>query len=589
MASSMNVGELHGSLDLIDDLTPKLERADRNFRDVGADMDVEATIGLDTSGLDEGLDDAQKRSRRSGSEIGDEVADGVSESAPSMERAGTGLGDVLVAGVVGVAAAGGLLVVDELNKAIERDAGRMQVGASLLLPPEMSRELGRQSGEVWAEGWGESEDEVGAAMRSYLINIGGLGTMTEDEFEGMIVKGLQVSDMLGEDVGATILTVGKMIRNGLVADANEGFDLLAMGASRVDATLHGELLETFDEYGANFREIGFTGPQAMGMVIASVNAGGRNIDLAADAMREFHDAMTDPASNAAARQAFVDLGLNADEMFARFRAGDGAGVLTEVLGAMENIGDQGLRDRIGTDLFSIKWLDNGAAATAAMDPMVAGLGNVDGSVGTLSANLDTNAARVESWKRTMQTNVTDFAADTLIPALEDIGWNFEEAGRKWDETWGTNEDFSRGLEIIGGWFSTFAGWLGTTVEEIERGLENLGDMIDDIEEFIGSIPGGLGGFLDSIEAIGIPGFDAGGVVPGPVGAPRIVMAHGGETILPTHRQPPEAFGVVGGGGPSGSGGGAPTYVIQGYHRSPSAILDEAERRRTMDLAPAARL
>lgn len=31
------------------------------------------------------------------------------------------------------------------------------------------------------------------------------------------------------------------------------------------------------------------------------------------------------------------------------------------------------------------------------------------------------------------------------------------------------------------------------------------------------------------------GFDSGGVIPGPTGAPRLIMAHAGETVLPTHR------------------------------------------------------
>lgn len=43
--------------------------------------------------------------------------------------------------------------------------------------------------------------------------------------------------------------------------------------------------------------------------------------------------------------------------------------------------------------------------------------------------------------------------------------------------------------------------------------------------------------------LGIPGFQTGGVVPGPIGAPRIIMAHGGEKITPN--------GVGGSGGGSG--------------------------------------
>lgn len=35
--------------------------------------------------------------------------------------------------------------------------------------------------------------------------------------------------------------------------------------------------------------------------------------------------------------------------------------------------------------------------------------------------------------------------------------------------------------------------------------------------------------------VAAPGFDEGGVVPGPIGAPRLILAHGGETVLPTHK------------------------------------------------------
>ena len=58
--------------------------------------------------------------------------------------------------------------------------------------------------------------------------------------------------------------------------------------------------------------------------------------------------------------------------------------------------------------------------------------------------------------------------------------------------------------------------------------------------------------IPSKSALGLPafrawdnsalrGFDSGGVVPGTLGAPRIVMAHGGETISPTHKK-----GLLGG-------------------------------------------
>jgi TP901 family phage tail tape measure protein len=62
-------------------------------------------------------------------------------------------------------------------------------------------------------------------------------------------------------------------------------------------------------------------------------------------------------------------------------------------------------------------------------------------------------------------------------------------------------------------------------------------------------------------AKGLFGFDAGGTVPGRRGEPRLILAHGGETVLPTHRAPfADVMSTVGSGppgasGPGGSGGG----------------------------------
>lgn len=51
-------------------------------------------------------------------------------------------------------------------------------------------------------------------------------------------------------------------------------------------------------------------------------------------------------------------------------------------------------------------------------------------------------------------------------------------------------------------------------------------MLSRYGEIIGFSPYESGGM--------IPAFGDGGVVPGPIGAPKLIMAHGGETVLPTH-------------------------------------------------------
>jgi phage-related protein len=52
-----------------------------------------------------------------------------------------------------------------------------------------------------------------------------------------------------------------------------------------------------------------------------------------------------------------------------------------------------------------------------------------------------------------------------------------------------------------------------------------------------NIPDAIPGLPDEFKVTtpNIPRFDNGGIVPGPRGAPRLILAHGGETVLPTHK------------------------------------------------------
>jgi hypothetical protein len=95
-------------------------------------------------------------------------------------------------------------------------------------------------------------------------------------------------------------------------------------------------------------------------------------------------------------------------------------------------------------------------------------------------------------------------------------------------------------DFVVGIFNDIAGAVGGVIDRIGDFIEMLQNIpsAGDVAGAVGSaIPGSGSGFADALGS-GIrrlPGFDSGGVVPGPRGRARLVMAHGGETILPTHR------------------------------------------------------
>ncbi len=94
------------------------------------------------------------------------------------------------------------------------------------------------------------------------------------------------------------------------------------------------------------------------------------------------------------------------------------------------------------------------------------------------------------------------------------------------------------------------GFLRDAVRDILRWIE---DRIADIRRLIDRLPE-VPELPRSIipgveEGLPIPFLDSGGIVPGRRGEPRLVVAHAGETVLPTHK------------GPVMSGGGGQTRVV----------------------------
>lgn len=84
-----------------------------------------------------------------------------------------------------------------------------------------------------------------------------------------------------------------------------------------------------------------------------------------------------------------------------------------------------------------------------------------------------------------------------------------------------------------------AEWMLNKLAELRNAADRALGPIDEIIGGAARLGGGALGFL------GVPGFDDGGIVPGRTGSPQLILAHGGETILPTHKNPAAGAGGVG--------------------------------------------
>jgi hypothetical protein len=255
----------------------------------------------------------------------DRASSEVSKVGDSMDRAGDradGLGD-RVSGMfdtLTVAAAGaGLAVGAAFMDTLEREAGTRTLTAQLGLDPAESAAAGELAGDLYADNYGDSLGTVNDAVGAVASSLEGLGPIGSDAMQEATRDALNFATAFGTDVNESVGLVGNLITNGLVPDASAGFDLLTAAYQRVPAAMRDELPAILTEYGTNFRALGFSGEQAIGLLASAAEQGPFVLDKMGDALKELTIRGTDMSK--ASVTAYDAVGLSADDMAAKLVAG----------------------------------------------------------------------------------------------------------------------------------------------------------------------------------------------------------------------------------------------------------------------------
>ncbi len=320
------------------------------------------------------------------------VGDGADQMEKTFSLKSAGLA------LAGSAAAAGLSAA--FMESLDVAQGQAKLSAQVGAYGEDAEALGKAAGAVYAGGWGESMDEVNEATKSAIQNLPGL-TASSPELEGYTKQLIDLSTVMGEDVGASAMALGTMIKTGMVPDVQSGMDILTVLSQQG----MGELVDTFTEYSTQFRKVGIDASMAGGLIKQAMDAGAPSVDKAADALKEFALRAVDSTAPTTI-EGFKLMGLNADEMAKKFAAGGptAAAALDQVLDGLRGIKDPVEQSRAAVDLFGTQFEDVGAAMLA-MDPSsaVQGLGEVAGAAQkTGDALHDTAANKIEEAKRGFQ-------------------------------------------------------------------------------------------------------------------------------------------------------------------------------------------
>jgi phage-related protein len=348
------------------------------------------------------------------SEAGDEASEGFAERF----KGGLKKSMAVVGAVGGAIAAKGFL------DATSKEAGSDLLAARIGLSPEESARIGKIAGGLYGNAYGEDLGQVNDAIDGIKVNMGDLGSFSDKELTDMGAKALDLSKIMDEDVGRVTRGVGQLMRNGLAKDGTEAFDLITAASQKLPKEMRGELLDTIEEYSADLSSLGLTGPQAMGALSASVKAGARNTDLAADALRELSIRGIDGTKATAA--GFTALGLDADVMAQKLAAGGPSAqkATSEIIQALSGMSDPIAQEAAGVALFGTRYEELGPKAIAALDPATAGLTDYEGAAKKAGDTLNDNtASSVEGFKRKASEMASNLAAKA-IPHLEKLGRGF---------------------------------------------------------------------------------------------------------------------------------------------------------------------
>lgn len=419
---ALTVAELVGIIDLDDSkFDSGLRRAEAKFRAFAGKADTDGVIGVDDSKVDSGLGRAEGKFKAlDGREIEGVVSVDDSKVDSGLNRIEGKLKSFAGNKAAVLGAAMGTALVAGLSETLNVEAANDKLSAQLALTEAESKRIGQAAGDLYAGAWGDSLEDVNIALRGVINNVKGMRNASEAELEAVGAKVIDVGTAFDQDLGQVTRAVGKMIKTGLVKDADEALDVLTRGF-QTGADEAEDLLETVNEYSTMFREIGLSGDKALGLISQGLKAGARDADTVADAIKEF--AIRGKDGSDATAEGFKAIGLNAETMAKKIAAGGptAAKALDETLDRLRAMEDPVARDAAAVALFGTKAEDLGDALFA-LDPgkAVDALGKVKGAAKGMGDTLNDNAnTNLTSFWRQAKRTFVDLVGGTILPIIND--------------------------------------------------------------------------------------------------------------------------------------------------------------------------
>lgn len=287
-----------------------------------------------------------------------------------------------------------------------------QTGASAA---EMKK-FKKQIDSIYKAGLGESLQDVADAMAEVKQQ-----TKETDpsKLKELTENAIALRDTFGMDVKESMRAVN-MLMEQFGISGEEAYNLIVQGAQQ-GLDKNGDLLDTINEYGVHYKQLGYDADDFFNSLSNGTKAGTFSVDKLGDAMKEFGIRTKDTANSTT--EGFELTGLNADKMRKAFaKGGDSAKKATEkTLDALLKMDDKVKQNQAGVDLFGTMWEDLGIEGVKALMNTNGKLDKTKKSMEEMKqVKYDNVATEFTKIGRTLQMDFLTPLAEKAIPHIKEF-------------------------------------------------------------------------------------------------------------------------------------------------------------------------
>lgn len=365
-----------------------------------ADGEILYEVRASLDKLREDLLAAQEESKKGGNKLAD-IAKG---SAKAIGTSFLAVGGAAVA-------AGGYAV----NLANDMDVAMNSFSASTGLASSEMEGYQEVLEKIYANNYGEDFQDIADSMALVTQN---LGEMSDAELQTVTESAFALRDTFEYDIAESTRAAKAMIDNFGVS-ADEAFSMIANGAQN-GLDYSGELLDSVSEYSSQFAKVGLDADDMFKILEKGAENGAFSLDKVGDAVKEFSIRAIDGSDSTA--EGFAAIGLNADEMAAKFAAGGDTAktAFSETVSALSSLEDPLEQNAAGVALFGTMWEDLGPEAVEALADIEDGAYDTGDALNEIKeVKYDDLGSMLEGLKRSVEMLALPLG-EMLIPVIQQL-------------------------------------------------------------------------------------------------------------------------------------------------------------------------